>query len=91
MKTKTEKRALKPEDAAAVKKAAKVLARLSRRAQRWSDRIDGMAGRWSGKAGGACKAEWKKEIEKFHEWARAVEKETGTKLLACEFKMELGL
>ena len=74
---KTKKKVLKPEDAAAVKRAAKVIARLNKKARAWSDKIDAMPN--------TRKNEWADEIAKFHEWAGAVEKETGTVLAACEF------
>lgn len=74
---KTKKKVLKPEDAAAVKRAAKVIARLNKKARAWSDKIDAMPG--------SKKKEWENELAKFHEWAGAVEKETGTVLAACEF------
>ena len=75
---KAKKKVLKPEDAAAVKRAAKVIIRLNKKARAWSDKIDAMPN--------SKKKEWADEIAKFHEWAGAVEKETGTVLAACEFR-----
>ena len=74
---KAKKKILKPEDAAAVKRAAKIIARLNKKARAWSDKIDAMPG--------SEKKEWEDELAKFHEWAGAVEKATGTVLCACEF------
>lgn len=75
---KAKKKVLKPEDAAAVRHAAKVISLLNKKAKAWSDKIDAIPN--------SRKKEWEDEIAKFNKWAGAVEKETGTVLSACEFR-----
>ena len=75
---KTKKTVLKPEDAAAVKRAAKVIASLNKKAYTWLNKIDAIPH--------SNKKEWANELAKCHAWTNAIEKETRTVHFVLEFR-----